>query len=263
MQTPPTYFNHPKFSDLQLILKDPDGQTLALHVHKVILAKTSEFFQGLLDGGFKEAQQNQITIEVPNLGTAQKLLDWMYASHRYLPDELFELAQQWLIPAAINEVANEEIPYPGKITNFFSRAGSLDKPSIVPVDPLVSRGTVLVCTRSRSVEFHGETMLGFPMGSIRYFQIDLLDDGTWRLEIGFYGPRLGNPVAYLKYFNQYGILMYLRDDYNSTYQSQNQREFRILLKILLRHNQFREDDRAFIESIANGTYEISPVISNH
>jgi hypothetical protein len=95
-----SYFNNPEFSDIQLLLRDADGHEKTIHAHRLVLANKSDFFKTLFTTQFKEHNQATISVEVPTIEAAVNLIQWFYSNERFIPPELHDLADMWLVPMA-------------------------------------------------------------------------------------------------------------------------------------------------------------------
>lgn len=246
-----TVYSH--FSDLELILRDPHGDTKIFPTHRVIVANNSEFFHSLLTGPFHEAQSHarQITVEVHNLDVAQKLLIWMYTKDPYFPFESLDLAQQWLIPSALVNTKD----YPGESGTFIRAEGNWIQG--------------VVQTEHHWIKFNSTTLTSLVQNLI--IRATSPSDMVVGIEFNWQNVRnirlpepAGNSYHELyertlqyeqaarciyNYFDIYGLTIKSERVYNGYFSAHTKAEQHTLLKIVLATNTFTDEDREFLMTI--------------
>jgi hypothetical protein len=236
----------PNFSDVDLILRDPTGQTKTLPVHKVILAMNSEFFRVMLTGSFRESNERSITMEVPDVDEAVKLVSWFYTRNHSqtsdFPVDIMELAEQWLVPSIIGPVPST-IPYPWAPADFVNNGVSEDW----------TTGNL----------WESEDGVTFPtFGGASYktqtsilTDLEISSNGQLRVTLRFKGLRDNTPRSELEklqdYLQQYGFNLDYTNMYYGNYSSLqiNQQQQRLLAQLILRNNNFSATDREFIQNL--------------
>ena len=77
------YLENGEYSDLELEVKEGKVKK-TFNVHRVILARNSDFFSKLLGGPFKEKKANKVTIEA-DIGNFETFLKLIYGEKTILP----------------------------------------------------------------------------------------------------------------------------------------------------------------------------------
>lgn len=208
-------FNDPNTSDVQLKLIDPDRNSTILFLHRKILSAQSEFFERMFQSGMREAKEEILTLEVPDLEVAIELLKWLYAKEGYLPREAEELAEMWLIM---------DPTYPGERGIFEHTKGDWEKRHY----PGYEYNRILEYRTDSDSLISDFTLFGFKNVSSE-------------IHIEFYWK---NKDIVKNYLARFGIRV--KEIASYYLQSRDISEIEILTDLVVRNNFFKKEDISMI-----------------
>ncbi|BCS83126.1 putative BTB/POZ domain and WD-repeat protein [Cotonvirus japonicus] len=89
------YLESEQYSDLVLILKDSDGNSIKMNVHKVIVSSRCPLIRQILNSEFREAHDSIITLNLPNILIGQDVIWSIY--DKYKNSGNYEHHQKYLL----------------------------------------------------------------------------------------------------------------------------------------------------------------------
>lgn len=251
---------YPHLSDLELVLRDPIGQTRTLPVHRVVLAMNSEFFQSMLTGSFRESHQHQIVVEVPDIDKAVKLIKWFYTRTPIISIETIELAEQWLVRGVF---ITPTIKCPGKTGTFVRCIEQFPSEWELKNWPKVKFWEIMFKATSAESMIHnlhlrmdtgGYVQVGIKFEGLRSLEFNAKSDGIDRAT---YEKTLDTLNQFTEYLKQYGLQLNYSHRYEGEYYpnsgiSEQYRDpvlNRRLIQLVLQNNTFDPKDVEFLQTL--------------
>ena len=254
-------FNNPKFSDVTLELVNPDGNHADIYAQKNILSENSDYFQTLFSSRFREARQNKITLEVPDIQMATDLIHWMYTEREPVPPEhTMQLAIMWLVV--------EEVPYPGPPGKFVHDPKYGDW--TIKSEPTIQQQTRYRRPKTKSKP---ETKLRIaydsmtPTSSIKRIEfIEDTEEKYYQVNIDIRREYMDKVEEYLELFPRLFDVHHFSKTFGTYYvqgDASDMTKVDLLTEIILTNNEFSPGDRQFInEQIFGDTLNLEiPVIA--
>ena len=98
-------FNNSLMSDVELVAEDPDGETVRIPVHRLVLAISSPVFYRMFYGMFEK--KNEIKITDTDSGTLLEFLRFIYCDKVELTTQnvldVFRIADKYIVPSLVDE----------------------------------------------------------------------------------------------------------------------------------------------------------------